>query len=74
MKTLFGNPRVRLFAGAIIISFSPVLVRLVSVSPTTSGFYRLVLGGIVLAVYLLATGRKLIFSRAAWIAGDGARV
>ena len=68
MKTLFRNPRVRLFAGAIIISFSPVLVRLVSVSPTTSGFYRLVLGGIVLAVYLLATGRKLTFSRAAWIA------
>lgn len=68
MKALFGNPRVRLFAGAIIISFSPVLVRLVSVSPTTSGFYRLVLGGIVLAVYLLATGRKLTFSRAAWIA------
>ena len=45
-----------------------MLVRLVSVSPTTSGFYRLVLGGIVLAVYLLATGRKLTFSRAAWIA------
>ena len=68
MKVLFGNPRVRLFAGAIIISFSPVLVRLVSVSPTTSGFYRLVLGGIALAMYLLATGRKLSFSKAAWIA------
>jgi drug/metabolite transporter (DMT)-like permease len=68
VKALFGNPRVRLFAGAIIISFSPVLVRLVSVSPTTSGFYRLVLGGIALAVYLLATGRKLSVSKAAWIA------
>jgi drug/metabolite transporter (DMT)-like permease len=68
VKALFGNPRVRLFAGAIIISFSPVLVRLVSVSPTTSGFYRLVLGGIALAVYLVATGRKLSFSKAAWIA------
>ncbi len=45
-----------------------MLVRLVSVSPTTSGFYRLVLGGIALAVYLLATGRKLSFSKAAWMA------
>ena len=45
-----------------------MLVRLVSVSPTTSGFYRLVLGGIALAVYLLATGRKLSFSKAAWSA------
>jgi drug/metabolite transporter (DMT)-like permease len=68
MMSLLGNPRIRLFAGAVLISFSPVLVRLVSVSPTTSGFYRLILGGIALALYLLLTGRKLTFTRSAWIA------
>ena len=57
-----------------MISFSPVLVRLVSVSPTTSGFYRLILGGIALAVFLLATGRKLSFSKGAWIALIGSAV
>lgn len=66
--SLSGNPRIRLFAGAVLISFSPVLVRLVSVSPTTSGFYRLFLGGIALAVFLFSTGRKLSFSKGAWAA------
>jgi drug/metabolite transporter (DMT)-like permease len=68
LNSLLGNPRIRLFAGAVLISFSPVLVRLVSVSPTTSGFYRLVLGGIALALFLILTGRKLSFTRSAWIA------
>jgi len=66
--TLFGNPRVRLFAGAVLISFSPVFVKLVSVSPTTSGFYRVFLGGIALALFLLLTGRELSFTKRAWTA------
>lgn len=64
--TVFDNPRIRLFAGAVLISFSPVFVRLVGVSPTTSGFYRVFLGGVALAVYLLVSGRRLSFSRKAW--------
>ena len=74
MKALFSNPHVRLFAGAVMISFSPVLVRLVTVSPTTSGFYRLILGGIALALFLLLTGRKLSFSKTAWIALIGSAI
>ena len=57
-----------------MISFSPVLVRLVTVSPTTSGFYRLILGGIALGLYLLLTGRKLSFSKTAWIALIGSAI
>ena len=57
-----------------MISFSPVLVRLVTVSPTTSGFYRLILGGIALALFLLLTGRKLSFSKTAWIALIGSAI
>lgn len=68
MDTLLGNPRIRLFAGAVLISFSPVLVRLVSVSPTVSGFYRLLFGGVGLAMFLAATRRKLSFTKSAWIA------
>ena len=33
---LLGNPTLRLFIGAALISLSPVWVKLVTVSPTTS--------------------------------------
>lgn len=46
------NPHFRLFAGAFVISFSPVFVRLVAVSPTASGFYRTLFGGAALILYL----------------------
>ena len=53
------NPHFRLFAGAFLISFSPVFVRLVTVSPTASGFYRTLIGGGALLLYLaLAPGRR----------------
>jgi drug/metabolite transporter (DMT)-like permease len=68
VSPIFANPRIRLFAGAVLISFSPVLVRVVSVSPTVSGFYRLFLGGVALALFLLTTRRRLSFSRSAWTA------
>jgi drug/metabolite transporter (DMT)-like permease len=62
-----SNPRVRLFVGAALISLSPVWVRLVDVPPTTSGFYRVLFGGCALVVFILATGRRLSFSRRAWL-------
>ena len=63
----FGNPRLRLFAGAAMISFSPVWVKLVSVSPTTSGFYRVFFGGVALALYLVVTRQRLQLSRKVWL-------
>jgi drug/metabolite transporter (DMT)-like permease len=62
-----SNPRVRLFVGAGLISLSPVWVKLVNVPPTTSGFYRAMIGGCALAIFLIATGRKLNFSKRAWL-------
>ena len=62
MKRL-QNPHVSLFLGATLISLSPIWVKLVSVSPTASGFYRVVIGGGALALYLLVTRRRLGFSR-----------
>lgn len=61
-----ANPRLRLFAGATMISFSPVWVKLVDVSPTTSGFYRVAIGGVALALFLMATGKHLTLSKRAW--------
>lgn len=63
---LLGNPTLRLFVGATMISFSPVWVRLVSVSPTTSGFYRVFFGGLALAIYLLVTRQRLQLSKRIW--------
>lgn len=53
------NAHFRLFAGAFLISFSPVFVRLVSVSPTTSGFWRTLFGGAALAAFLVLRRRRL---------------
>lgn len=52
------NPHFRLFGGACLISFSPVFVQLTSVSPTTSGFYRTLFGGLVLLVYIVVTRQR----------------
>ncbi|MDH4047067.1 MAG: DMT family transporter [Gammaproteobacteria bacterium] len=68
MYSSFENPRLRLFAGALMISFSPVFVKLTDVAPTTSGFYRVLFGGVVVAIYLLLTRQRLTFKAAAWTA------
>lgn len=64
--TLFSSPRLRLFIGAALISLSAVWVKLVDVSPTTSGFYRVLIGSAALVIFLLLTGKRLQFSRNAW--------
>ncbi len=61
-----SNPHLRLFVGAGLISFSPVFVELVEVSPTTSAFYRVFIGGAALALFLLVTGRRIGFPGSAW--------
>ena len=63
---LMPNPTLRLFIGAALISLSPVWVQLVSVSPTSSGFYRVLIGGVALAVYLVLSGSRLQLSRRTW--------
>jgi drug/metabolite transporter (DMT)-like permease len=60
------NPHFRLFAGAFLISFSPVFVRLVAVSPTTSAFYRTVIGSVALLLILLIRRAGRAPPRTAW--------
>ncbi len=61
-----GNPRLRLYVGAALISLSPVWVRLVTVAPTTSGFYRVAFGGVALTLYLILSRQRLELSRRLW--------
>ena len=63
---LLSNPTLRLFIGASLISLSPVWVKLVGVSPTTSAFWRLAIGGLVVAAYLVLTRRRLRLSLRIW--------
>lgn len=63
---LATNPRLRLFAGAALISLSPVWVKLVDVPATTSGFYRVFIGSIALAGYLVFTRKRLQFESGVW--------
>ena len=63
---LLSNPTLRLFIGAALISLSPVWVKLVSVSPTSSGFYRVLIGGLALAAYLIVSGQRLQLARRVW--------
>ncbi|MDH3614676.1 MAG: DMT family transporter [Gammaproteobacteria bacterium] len=64
---VLSNPTLRLFVGATMISFSPVWVKLVNVSPTTSGFYRVFFGGVALALFLLVTRQRLQLSKRIWV-------
>ncbi len=54
-----NRPHLRLFAGAALISLSPVWVKLAQVSPTTSGFYRVAIGGVGLTLFMLLTRQRL---------------
>ncbi len=71
---VLNRPHLRLFAGAALISLSPVWVKLTDVSPTTSGFYRVAIGGVALTVFLLVTGRRIKASRRIWALLAGAAV
>jgi drug/metabolite transporter (DMT)-like permease len=61
------SPHLRLFLGAILISLSPVWVRLVSVAPTTSGFYRTAIGSVTVLVLMAIARQKLRLSNRAWL-------
>jgi len=61
-----ANPTLRLFIGAALISLSPVWVKLVSVSATASGFWRLAIGGVAVALYLLVTRRRVQLPARIW--------
>ena len=45
---------IELLAGAVLISFSPVFVKVADVEPTMAGFYRCSIGG----VFLLSEGES----------------
>ncbi len=45
--------------GAILISFSPVFVKISTVGPTLAGFYRTLIGGLVLLIIALIKQEKL---------------
>lgn len=64
--SVLSSAHLRLIAGAALISLSPVWVKLVDVSPTTSGFYRVAIGGVALTLYLLISGQKFSLSRWMW--------
>ena len=53
----------RLLAGATMISFTAVLVKLVDVGPTAAGFYRNLFGGLGLLILALLSGQSLRASR-----------
>lgn len=69
----------KLVFGVVMISLSGVFVKLVEVEPTTSAFWRMLFGGLVLAVITLTRRESLWFGArfmlpaalaALWFAGD----
>ena len=61
-----ANPTLRLYIGAALISLSPVWVKLTDVGATASAFWRLAIGGVVIALWLLFSRRRLGFSTRIW--------
>jgi drug/metabolite transporter (DMT)-like permease len=62
----------RVLAGAAMISFAPVFVRLVDVAPTTSAFYRTLFGGLMLLILVRRRREPLGPGRVAFAALVGA--
>lgn len=56
----------QLALGAVMISFSAVFVKLVSVPPTVSGFYRMLFGGLLLLGVVLWRRERLRFGARAY--------
>lgn len=62
------RPTLQLLAGAAMISFAPVFVKLVSLAPTASAFYRTAIGGAVLIAWVATRQRPATpRSRTAWL-------
>lgn len=53
----------QLIAGATLLSFAPVFVRLLSVPPTSSAFYRTLIGGCILLAVVFARREHLRLRR-----------
>ena len=53
MNTTEKSGALMVAAGAVLISFSAVFVKLAHVSPTMAGFYRTFFGGIMLLIILV---------------------
>ncbi|MEX0691770.1 MAG: DMT family transporter [Gemmatimonadales bacterium] len=62
------------FAGAVLISFAPVFVKLVAVGPTTAGFYRMAFGGLVLAFVVALRRPTMVLDATALMFGTIAGV
>jgi drug/metabolite transporter (DMT)-like permease len=58
----------RVLGGAAMISFAPVFVRLMTVPPTTSAFYRTLIGGFMLLTLVRIRGERLWSGRGAFLA------
>jgi drug/metabolite transporter (DMT)-like permease len=50
-------PTIQVSVGAMLISFSPVFAKVAEVGPSAVAFYRLFIGGVILTVVAVATGR-----------------
>lgn len=64
-KARAGAGLAQVAAGAVLISFAAVFVKLAHVGPTTAGFYRMAVGGIVLLALVAARRERVWMGRAA---------
>lgn len=65
-----GPAALSVLAGAIMISFAAVFVRLSEVAPTTSGFYRMAFGAVVWAALLIAVPAMRQGWRTHWLSSS----
>lgn len=61
-----SGPFVKVFAGAVLISFSAVFVKVTNVSPAASAFYRVLFGGIGLSLLAVVRKERLHTSKRLW--------
>ncbi len=64
--------RIQVLAGAVIISFSSIFVKVAHVGPTTAGFYRMLFGSLALLMVVLLRRQRLWCGWKAAVAAAGA--
>lgn len=66
LRVVLGRPTLQLLLGAALISTSPVFVKLTTVPSEVSAWYRVAIGGVVLALWQASRGRWRWPRRGAW--------
>ena len=67
MFKVLSHPLARLVAGSVLISFSPVFIKVAGIQPDLSAFYRMFFAAIALSLLLLGRRERIMWDGRAYV-------